>query len=149
MATEGTTEGSRPIRRAILATLKANDDVTALVPATSIYPQSTSKPPWPFIKFGSPSGVPIDNACAGGDTIIVALHSFAKPRIVGGAVVETAEDHADRIGTAVIRALNRRRLTLDSGNHAKVRRAGFQLLQDGAEADAYHHVANFQVRVLA
>ncbi len=144
------TEGSRPVRRAILTALKADDAVTALVPESSIHPQSpASTPAWPFIKYGAPTGVPIDASCVDGDVITVAVHSFAKPRFAAGAIVETAEDHADRIGTAVMRALHRRRLTLDSGNPASVRRTNFQLLQDGAEADAYHHVANFQVRVLS
>lgn len=145
------TEGSLPIRRAILTALKADGAVTALVPAASIHPQSpVGEPTWPFIKSGSPSAIPIEGACVDGDEFIIAIHSFAKPRYSGSnAMVETAEDHADRIGTAVLRALHRNRLQLESGAFAKVRRTGFQLLRDGAEADAYHHVANFRVRVIS
>lgn len=144
------TESSLPVRRAILTALKADAGVTDLVATGSIYPQSPpGEPTWPFIKTGSPSGIPISASCVDGDTLILAVHSFAKPRQDGGQVVETAEDHADRIGRAVMRALHRASLPLDSGGTAKIKRTGFQLLQDGAEADAYHHVANFEVRCLA
>ena len=143
------TEGATPIRRAILKALKADAAVTAIVPAASVQP-TVVPPPWPFVRYGAPSGIPIQASCVDGDEVAVALHSFAKPRYdSGGGMIETAEDHADRIGTAVMRALHRHRLPLDSGNVARVRRTGYQLLQDGAEADAWHHVANFTVRVLS
>lgn len=129
----------------------ANAALTAMVDPNSIYPQSPrGLPAWPFTRMGSPSGTPISGACVDGDEILVAVHSYAKPRYdVDGAIIETAEDHADRIGRAVMRALDRRALTLDGGGTAKVRRTGFQLLPDGAEPDAYHHVANFRVRVIS
>lgn len=143
------TEGASPIRRAILLDLEADEALTAIVPATSIQPLAAN-PPWPFIRCGAISAVPIDAACVDGDNFDVTIHSFAKPRLNGsGQMVETAEDFADRIGTAVVRRLNRRRLTLESGVGAKVRRTGHQLLQDGAEADAFHHIATFRVRVIS
>lgn len=140
---------SLPVRRAILTALKGNDALTAIVPAANIHPQSPAgTPSWPFVKYGAPSPLPISAACVDGSEITVALHSFAKPRTSAGAVVETAEDHAARIGAFVAAALDRIRLTLDGGTHAKVRWTGSQLLQDPDEADAFHHVANFRVRCL-
>jgi hypothetical protein len=96
-----------PARRAILATMKADAALTALVPAARIYPQASPvpTPTWPFIIYGSPSGLPIRAACVNGTEITVAVHSFAKARVQGTAVVETAEDHASRIGAAVVAAL--------------------------------------------
>lgn len=145
------TEGTVPVRRVILAALKDNEALTDIVPEGSIHPQSPMGiPTWPFVNYGSPAGIPLEAACVDGDVITVAVHSFAKRRENGaGQVVETAEDHADRIGTAVMRALHRKRLSLPSGAFVKVRRRGHQLLRDGAEKDAYHHVANFEVRVLS
>lgn len=140
---------SLPVRRAILTALKANVPLTALVPSTNIYPQSPpGVPTWPFIKYGAPSGGPVSAACVDGSEITVALHSFAKPRVVSGSVVETAEDHAARVGAFVAAALDRKRLSLEDGEGAKVRWTGSQLLQDPAEADAYHHVSNYRIRVI-
>jgi hypothetical protein len=139
------------IRRAALAELKGNAALIALVPAASIYPQTT--PPnvgWPFVKMGSPSGLPIRAACVDGNEGIFAVHGFAKPRLNGsGQVVETAEDHTARIGAAIADALDRKALALTGGYRARLLWTGSQLLQDGAEADAYHTVQNFGVRVIA
>ena len=143
-------EGWLPVRRAMLAALKGDGPLTDLVPAEQIYPQSPpGAPAWPFVKCGAPAGTPILADCVDGDEIRVSFHSFAKPREEAGEVVETAEDHADRIGRAVLRALGRQKLSLGDGKTATVRRIGYQLLQDPAEADAYHHVAEFRVRVIA
>jgi hypothetical protein len=122
--------------------------VTALVPATSIHPQAPiGAPTWPFIKYGAPSGLPVRASCVDGNEITVALHGFAKPHKVGEQVVESAEDHAARIGSAIAAALDGKRLSI-AGGHAKVTWTGSQLLQDGDEADAFHTVQNFRVRVL-
>lgn len=138
-----------PIRRANLAALKAFQLLTDLVPATSIYPPVPPSPVWPFVKHGVISGVPIRANCVDGFVGIFAIHGFAMARIEGGAVVETAEDHAARIGAFIASALDRRRLPLDGGLWAKVRWTGSQLMQDGDEAGAFHSVQNFRVRCLA
>lgn len=140
-----------PIRRASLAELKADTALLALVPAASMYPQTVSaSPAWPFVKMGSPSGQPIRAACVDGNEGIFAVHGFAKPRTNGsGQVVETAEDHAARIGAAIASALDRKVLTLDGGQRARLLWTNSQLLMDGGEADAFHAVVNFAVRVLA
>ncbi len=137
-----------PIRRAMLETAKANADLTTLLPAARIFSQAASQPTpaWPFVIYGSPTGVPIRAACVDGLEVTVAMHSFAKARQEGGAVVETAEDHASRIGAAVVAALNGRRPALPSGGYIRILHTGSQLLIDGAEVDAFHHVATFRVR---
>lgn len=137
-------------RRAILTTLKADAALTALVPAARIYPQVSpvSSPVWPFIIYGSPSGLPIRAACVNGTEVTVALHTFTHAREVNGAVVETAEDYAARIGAAVAKALDGKRPALTSGGYLAILFTGSQLLIDGGEADAFHHVANFRARAI-
>lgn len=139
-----------PARRAILATMKADDALTMLVPATRIYPQASPvpTPTWPFIIYGSPSGLPIRAACVNGTEITVAIHSFAKARLQGLAVVETAEDHASRIGAAVVVALDGKRPSLPGGGYLAILSRSTQLLIDDGEADAFHHVANFRCRAI-
>jgi hypothetical protein len=137
------------IRRAALTALKADAALIALVPSTSIHPQTTpANVAWPFVKMGAPSGQPIRAACVDGNQGIFAVHGFAKAREEGGQVVETAEDYAARIGAAIAVALDRKALDLDGGGRARLLWTGSQLLMDGAEADAFHTVQNFAVRVL-
>lgn len=145
------TDATLPVRRAGLTALKADADLIALVPASSIHPQvPASAPVWPFVKWGAPSGIPVRAACVDGNQITVAVHGFAKPRFNGsGAVVETAEDHCSRIGATIAAALDGKRLDLEGGGRATFRWEGSQLLVDQDEADAFHSVQNFRVRVIA
>lgn len=138
------------VRRASLAELKAHALLTDLIPAMRLYPQTVPPTPtWPFGKMGAPSGLPLRAGCVDGNEGIFAVHGFAKMRTVGGVVVETAEDHTARIGAAIASGLDRKTLHLDGGQRARIRWTGSQLLQDGAEADAFHTVQNFAYRVLA
>lgn len=134
-----------PVRRAILTLLKADADLTALVDADSIYPQFAGKPEWPFVLYGAPAAVPVRAACVDGAEITVAVHGFANARLDGPVKVETAEDHASRIGAAIARALDGKRPDLAPG-YASVRWTGSQLLTDGD--DAFHTVQNFRVRCI-
>ncbi len=78
------------------------------------------------------------------------MHGFAKARYnSSGAMIEAAEDHADRLGAAIAPALDRKFLDLETGQRVKVLWTGGQTMQDGDEADAYHSVQNFEFRALA
>jgi Protein of unknown function (DUF3168) len=134
-------------RRAIMGQMAADTDLTGLVPEAQHYPMTASKPTWPFILYGSPSTVPIRATCLDGSEITVAIHGFTKPRYAGDVMIETAEDHAARIGQAIAAALDGRHLTLPNG-YARVLHTGSQLLVDGGEADAFHCVINFRVRCI-
>jgi GNAT superfamily N-acetyltransferase len=142
-------DSTLPVRRAALAALKGNADLLGLVPAANMYPQSPrEKPQWPFVKCGTPSLIPLTGTCLDGCEVTFSVHAFSKGRWNGNQLIETAEDHAARIGAAIAAALDRRRLTLDAGQ-ARARWTGSQLLQDGDEADAYHSVQNFRIRVIS
>jgi hypothetical protein len=133
------------VRRGILTLLKANAEVIAIVPAAQVYTQVIENPGWPFIRYGAPSALPIRATCLDGVEISVAIHGFARSRKQGGAVVETAEDHAARLGAAIARALDGRRIDLPDG-YGRLTWQGGQLLVDGAEATAFHTVQNLRVR---
>lgn len=146
-------DASLPVRRAGLTALKADAGLTAadMVPAASIHPQSPAgTPEWPFVKWGAPAGIPIRApGCVDGNEITVAVHGFSNGRRSGDALLETAEDHAARIGAAIASALDGKRLDLAGGGAARFRWTGSQLLIDGDEAGAFHTVQNFRVRVIA
>lgn len=137
-------------RRVILTALKADTGVTALVPAASIYAQSVSaEVEWPFIRYGAPSDTPITAACLDGSEVAVAVHAFAKPRYdSAGAMVESAEDHCARIAGGIRGALHGRKLDLEGGGKVTLTFSSRQLLQDPAEADAYHAVVNLRARCI-
>lgn len=137
------------VRKGILTLLKADAAVTAIVPAAQVYTQVATNPVWPFIRYGTPSVLPIRASCLDGMEMLVAVHGFAGPRWQDPAtkkrMIETAEDHASRLGSVIARALDGKRFDLTNG-YARIEWRGGQLLIDGAEADAFHTVQNLRVR---
>lgn len=142
----------RLVRRAVLARLKADAGLTALVPAASIYPQAVpNEPVWPFVKLGPTGTLRLRASCVNGGLVTVDVHAFARARVSGGAVAETAEDHASRIGAAIEAALADNRITLEGDAPAPIARielSDIRLLQD-QEPDAFHWFAQLNARVLA
>lgn len=135
------------IRRAVLTLLHADAGVTAIVAARS-YPQTTpAKPTFPFIRMGAPLALPTRGACFDGTDSTFAVHGFTKDRMSAGSRVETAEDYAGRLGTAIASALDQRVVTLSNGN-ARIQWTGGQLLMDPVEPGCFHTLQNFRVRAL-
>ena len=138
----------RAVRRAILAKLKADTGLTDLVPAASIRSQGEEdEPVWPHILLAAPVTRPFRASCTRGGTVALDIHAFARARKADDAVVETAEDHAGRIGGAIERILNWNRLTLDTGT-ASTSLSDIRLIPD-AEPGAFHWFAQINARVLA
>ena len=133
----------------MLAHLKADADLVALVPASRQYPSTTpAKPTFPFTRLDAPTSSPLDGACYAGAEVTFLLHAFAKPREVDEAIVEDAEDFAGRIGSAMKLAVHNRRVPVaDTTALLKVR--SVRLIRDGDEADAYHGILSCSARVLA
>jgi hypothetical protein len=99
---------------------------------------------------GGPQTLPIRAAGVPfGGAIAFDVHAFVKPRLSGGAMVETAEDFAGRIGAAIEAALDSARLSLEGGGTAQLRLTDMRLLQDADEADAYHYFAQVNARCIA
>lgn len=136
----------RLVRRAVLARLKADEALTALVAATSINPVGV--PAMPFIKLSAPVERPFQAAGVDGAIVSWDIHAFAGPRDEAGAVVETAEDHAGSIGAAVQTALFNDWLALEGGGKARLSLSDIRLLPDGG-TEAYHWFAQINARVLA
>jgi hypothetical protein len=76
------------------------------------------------------------------------IHSFARDRLSGGAVVETGEDHAGRIGAAIETALADNRLALENGASMRIEVNDMRLLRDD-DPGAWHWFAQVNYRVLA
>jgi Protein of unknown function (DUF3168) len=126
-------------RRSVLSSLKADLGVTGLVPATSIYPQSTPDDiSWPFIKTGAVQSVPIRASCIEGSSVVMSIHAFSK-----GSPAVTAETSAAQIGGAIRQCLDKSSAAI-SGGTMRIRISDEQLLVDGAEIGSFHYfcVAN-------
>jgi hypothetical protein len=138
------------LRRAVLPAMKNSAPLTAIVPRDQIYPKTTPEaPPWPFTRYGASTAIPITASCVNGEDIAFTIHAFALPRYQGQAIIETAEDHAERIAGAIKGALHKRRIITTSGANIRIRMTSKQVIQDGAEADAYHAIVQFRGKVLA
>jgi hypothetical protein len=138
------------LRRAVLPVMKNDVDLTAIVPRAQIYPKTTpATPAWPFIRYGASTAIPITGSCMNGEDIAFTIHAFARPLTSGGTVIETAEDHAERIAGAIKGALHKLRIILPAGITIRIRMTSKQVIQDGAEADAYHAIVQFRGKVLA
>jgi hypothetical protein len=123
--------------------------LVAIVPATRIYSQQVPAiPEWPFIKLGPSTSAPIRASCTDGASVSFSVHGFAKPRLVGRNEVETAEDHASRIGENIKNALEGKGVDIP-GAHIGFRLNELQLLQDGGEASAFHFYGVITARVIA
>lgn len=140
-------DSTREARRAALARLKDVEAVTDMVGDRSYGQAAPTGVLWPFIIWGAPTLVPVKASCIDGSEITVAIHGFAKVRKEGTAVIETAEDHASRLGAEIARALDGYRAEIENGT-AAFRWTGGRLLIDGGEADAFHTVQNFRIRCI-
>jgi hypothetical protein len=142
----------RLVRRAVLAKLKGDAGLLALVPANAMNPVAVAgtEPKWPFMRLDAPVTRRFRAACAERSGIVaVDIHAFAKSRYSAtGAVIETAEDHASQIGEAIETALADQHLTLEGGADAHVSLNDIRLLQD-SEPDAFHWFAQITARVLS
>lgn len=139
----------REARRAILPILKADAGVTALVPATSIYGQTTlSEPGWPFIKLGAAfvaERIRLPQQVQGA-MVAFSVHAFARHRESGGQLAEFAEDHAGRIGAAIEAALADNNVAVTGGTmHVELSDAN---LQQDEEPDAFHYFAQVNCRMM-
>jgi hypothetical protein len=137
-----------PIRQETIKLAAADAGLTAEVPAASIYGQTVpADRTFPFIRSGAPDVLPLTAACVDGSANTFTMHGFAKDRIVDGETVETAEDHAGRIGSLLASSLHGKLITLPRGS-ARIKWTGSQLLMDPDEPGCFHTIQNFSVRAL-
>lgn len=121
-----TLDPSLAVRGQIIAALKADAALTAIVPAGRIYPaKSPASPVWPFIRLGSLTATPLRLDCGGGAEVSGIVHSFTK----ASASVPDPEAQAMTIDSHIARIIE----AMDDGVIGNP-----QVIEDGAEADAYH-----------
>lgn len=138
----------RETERSTIITLKANTALLAIVAKASIEPVD-EEPTWPFIRLDGTQAIPRGRGCTTRSDVTFMVHSFAKPRYEGNPtttpMIEAARDHCGRINSAVVEALHNHRYTV-AGVVYKLAVRSSRLVQDGAERDAYHGIANVIAR---
>lgn len=148
MASDRTLE----IRRAVVAFLKDLDPLmdTGMLPEQVFAMQPAPAPSYPFVRYGTPTIIPLRATGVDGGDLIVAIHGFSAgiEDPDDGSLVETAEMHAGRMGKAIAENIHGKRLALDEGGDVKIEWAGSTLVPDSAEAGVYHAIVNIRARAL-
>ena len=134
---------SLPLRQAIVATLRGDADLTALVPVARNYGmRSPPEPLYPFTRYGSPDAQPMKAQCMDGASVGFTIHSFSAADF---------EDECASINAALATALDNVTLDLaaDAGFPAKahVRWLGSQIVPDAMEASVWHGINRFEAGV--
>lgn len=144
------------VRQALVALLKGAAGVTVLVPADRVFP--AQRPPnveWPFIGVGVPVAAPFAASCLDGSTISLAVHAYAETTGEGDATVP-GEDMASsivRVCVAVLGGEEGAEVALQGLTDcpypatAYITWTGSQVVQDGADASAFHGFATFDITV--
>lgn len=133
----------RETERAAVISLKGDAPLLTIVAKASIEP-TAEEPEWPFIRLDGTQALPQGRGCTARSEVSFMAHSFAKPRYDdGGAMIETARDHAGRINNAVVEALQAHAYEV-AGRRYRFTVRSSRLMMDGAEADAWHGIANIR-----
>ncbi len=128
-------------RKAILARLKADSGLTALVPAARIYPSRTPAAlTWPYIKLGVINDLPYrPSGASGSQNLFGTVHVFTK----SSATSLDAENQCHQIRKELMRILDAQSSIAVTGGKFSLHYDGGTVMQDGDEADAYHGVVNW------
>lgn len=133
------------VRQAVLAALKADYDLTLLVPAARIYPQqSPAKIEWNFIRLGAMIATPYRVQCSDGSTVAGIAHCFTKAQ-TGSPDPEQAASLLNAHMARILDAID----GLDLGGaELSIHVTQAQVIQDSAEASAFHGFVSFDGVVL-
>lgn len=143
-----TLEPSLAVRGKVIAALKGDAVLNALVPAARVYP---SKVPagvaWPFIRIGTLTSAPLRTDGQPGGDVSGVVHCFVKLDTAAGIL--DPESHAADINAHVVRVLDAiDAVDLSDGADLSIHIRQAQVIEDSAEADAYHGITSFDALAL-
>lgn len=132
-----TLDPSLSVRGKIIASLKADAQLTAIVPATRIYPgKPPASPIFPFIRVPMLIGTVAELDGGSGSEQSGVIHSFTK---LANPTVPDPEAQAATINRHIVRIVSGiDDVELGDGESLGVQATQTQVIEDGAEADAYH-----------
>lgn len=131
-----TLDPSLSVRGKIIAALKADVTLTAMVPAARIYPgKSPASPTFPFIRVPMLIGTVAELDGGSGSDQSGVIHCFTKL----ASSVPDPEAQAATINRHIVRIVSQiDDLDLGDGESLGVQAIQTQVIEDSAEADAYH-----------
>lgn len=138
-----TLDPSLSVRGKIIAALKADAQLTAIVPAARIYPgKSPASPVFPFIRVPMLIGTVAELDGGGGSEQSGVIHCFTKLKLSKPPAPEDIKDpeaQAATINRHIVRIVSGiDDVDLGDGESLGVHATQTQVIEDGAEADAYH-----------
>lgn len=146
-------KGLQLVARRELLTVVKNSPVTAIVPREQIHAQAPLIELGPqAIKLGPPQTLPVKAACLDGAVVNIPLFAFAMARTQGKVTIESAEDHASRLGEAIETALDSCGVNATyKGKPFRVtfRIADMLLQQDLDEASVFRYSCTVRCRLIA
>ncbi|WP_375194648.1 DUF3168 domain-containing protein [Sphingobium sp.] len=133
-----TMDPSLSVRGKIIAALKADGELTAFVPAARIYPSKTpAAVVFPFIRVPMLTGTVAELDGGSGSDQSGMIHCFTKL----SATVPDPEAQAATINAHIVRIVSGiDAISLGDGESLGVHAVQTQVLEDGAEADAFHGI---------
>jgi hypothetical protein len=140
-------DSSLALRKAVVARLRQDSALLALVPADRIYGAvvTNTDPIRPFIRYGTSTKLPERASCMDGLRVLMTIHGFSDAY---------SEDEAAQIGAAIAAALDGedgKGLVLPlAGEYsatATIVYTGGQTLPDAEDPTAWHEVVNFEATV--
>lgn len=139
-----TLDPSLSVRGKIVAALKADAQLTAIVPAARIYPSKVAAgQEWPFIRVPLAVATAAELDGGSGSELSGVVHCFAK---IGSDVLDP-EARAATINLHIVRVLSQMdAIELDDGESIGVHATQWQVMSDPAEADAYHGIVSYLAR---
>lgn len=139
-----TLEPSLAVRGKIIAALKADAGLNSLVPAVRIYPgKSPASPTFPFIRVPIFISTPLRTDGQPGGDVSGVVHCFTKLNATGGIL--DPEAHAANINAHVVRVLDAiDAIDLGDGIDLAIHVRQAQVIEDSAEADAYHGIVSIE-----
>lgn len=131
---------SHPIRGKIIAALKADDALIAIVAAARIYPQTVpATVVFPFVKLGAPITTPQFIDGGNGTQYSAAVHVFTKK----ADTVPDPEAQAMQVNAEIVRVLEGMEgISIGDSLTLDVIPRQAQVMQDG-DADSYHGFVTF------
>ena len=138
------------VQEAVLAFLGEQATVVALVPSDRHYPpQRPANPLRPWLGYGVSDTAPFLASCLDGSEISVRVHNYTETTGEGDETIP-GEDMAHAINRVVAGALDGATLELEGLDYpatAHIEWTGSQVLQDGADADAFHGIVSLTITV--
>ncbi len=118
-------------RRAIVAALKADPALTALVPSGQIFGEKSRSDAWPFIRCSEFEGEPFYR-------VIGNIHGFSR-----APFADEAHDIAARVAEAIDGAV----VDLADGRKAYIDVTATRLLPDPEESTAWHSICTVSIEI--